>query len=162
MKDIEKNYYVDELGNVFCDKKYTGNHNGELRKLKSGMNNGGYLHVVLTINKKRYNKYVHRLIAQAFIPNPENKPCVNHINGIKTDNRVENLEWATQLENHIHASNMGLKAKGSANGNSKLTSEDVLAIRLDARSLREIAKSYGVYFTVIGKIKRRELWQHVN
>jgi hypothetical protein len=83
----------------------------------------GYLQFVIKLNNKRHYLSVHRLVAQAFIPNPDNKEYVNHINGIKDDNRVENLEWVTPSENSLHSiyvlgNNHGHK-KGKENNDSK-------------------------------------------
>lgn len=111
---------------------------GEIRK--------GYRSVLLQIEGKQRMIAVHRLVAEAFVPNPENKPQVNHINGVKTDNRAVNLEWATAAENNYHAR--------SVLGSGKFfTADEVAAIRNDSRKQREIAKDYGVTQKTISKIK---------
>lgn len=97
-------YYITNKGNVYS--RYSDNfHNptGRIKKLYLYKNKFGYMTVGICKNKHSFTKKVHRLVAEAFIPNPENKLQVNHINGIKTDNRVENLEWATNQENNLHS-----------------------------------------------------------
>lgn len=76
--------------------------------LKNSINFDGYNHVTLYHNGNRYRKLVHRLVAEAFIPNPENKPEVNHKDGNKTNNDISNLEWVTHSENIQHAYDTGL------------------------------------------------------
>lgn len=104
-KEIENSkgaYFISNLGRVMSKVKVI---KGRLYPaiIFKQQDKEGYRKVPLSINKLRKNIYVHRLVAQAFIPNPKNKPQVNHINGIRNDNRVENLEWVTGDENYLHS-----------------------------------------------------------
>lgn len=112
-KDIqgyESIYQVSNFGNV--KSLQSGNHHSKIKILTPICADGRYLRVTLYKQKKPKYFPVHRLVAMAFIPNPENKPQVNHINGNKKDNRVENLEWCTSSENNLHAYKSGIN-KGS-------------------------------------------------
>jgi len=133
------------------------------RILKSPLNRYGYPFVVLCRNGKTRTFTVHRLIAETFIPNPLNKPCVNHINGIKSINRPSNLEWCTIAENNQHAFSIGLKEsdKGERNINHKLTEADIIQIRSSTLKLRELAKVFNVSFQLISAIKNNKAWRHV-
>lgn len=91
------NYYVTETGDVYS--RFTG----RILKKKLSLAKNGYLRVNVCRNHKKYIKLVHRLVAETFIPNPKKKHDVNHIDGNKQNNNVENLEWATRSENELHA-----------------------------------------------------------
>ncbi len=169
-KDVdgyEEFYQVSNLGRIRSldrmvqEPKKTRLVKGRI--LKQGKNGAGYLYLSAQdgINKPK-NLLSHRLVAQHFIPNPENKRTVNHKNGIKTDNRVENLEWNTYSENLKHAFKLGLSCKtGEKSGFSKLTEKQVLEIRSTKGTNKSIAEKYGLNESSISYIKNRKTWKHI-
>jgi len=143
IKGLEGRYSVNEDGNVFSHRRGI--------RLKPGLA-GGY-HCVKLAGKDRR---VHRLVAEAFLPNFLDKPQVNHIDGNKQNNALSNLEMATASENATHAFKMGLSPKGENHGRAKLSNEDVTTIKrllLKGETNISIAKKFGVGDTAISKIK---------
>lgn len=127
------------------------------RIIKPSFSNCGYLCTCLCRDGKPKTCTIHRLVAAAFIPNPDGKPQVNHINGIKSDNRVENLEWATASENQRHAYAIGLKStpQGEEHPEAKLTNEQAVYIREnpDGLSTVELAQVFGICHRTVSRIQ---------
>lgn len=166
-KDIvscEGKYQASNLGRI----KSLGNNKHRKEKiLKLGKTTNGYLQTSLC--KKGIDKMykVHRLVAMAFIPNPENKPQVNHKDGNKQNNHIDNLEWVTSSENKIHAyrNNLCHPQIGSNHHNSKLLESDVLDIRKKYKSTEYTQKELAIMFNVepsnISSIIRMKAWKHI-
>ena len=114
-KDIEGSNEIYQVSNLGRVKSYNQNKDGKIFNPIACSN--GYQMVRLRGSIQKIC-LIHRLVAKAFLPNPENKKEINHINGIKTDNRLENLEWATRTENMRHAFKTGL-AKGHSRKGKK-------------------------------------------
>ncbi len=127
----------------------------------------GYLLVALCDKTTKKREAVHRLVARAHVPNPDNKPWVNHKKGIKTDNRASQLEWATPAENSQHAWSTGLitHAKGEAWYNSKLKEREVFEIREkyspNNYTYKMLSQEYGVNTSSIMAIVKHKNWKHI-
>ena len=138
---------------VYRDGRIIG-HNG--RQLKPIISKTGYHRVRIYYSKTDSRReLVHRLVAELFIPNPDNKPQVNHINGIKTDNRVENLEWVTRSENQKHAYEHALQVPIR-----KLSNKDIDYILSVYKkyshdtNCKRLAQKFNVHYATISKIVR--------
>ena len=184
---FEGNYEVSNLGRVRSTEKTIVRSNGwsyprKSKILKPAKDPGGYMRCAVSHKGKLITCKMHRLVAQAFLPNESNLPVVNHINCDKTDNRVENLEWCTAKENAYHAISLGrfqmvaddklrersvnkIPKSGSLNGVSKLTEDQVLEIRAKyiptVYTRKMLAAEFGVDHTTIKDIVNRRSWVHV-
>ena len=148
-------YLINKEGQIYSKKR---------NKLLSPCKNGNeYLNVGLCKNNKRKKFFIHRLIALTFIPNPDNLPCVNHKNGIKTDNRAENLEWCSYSDNMKHAYSHGLNENTRAasrktgklnakhlDNNLKELFDDIFINKLKNK---DICNKYNLKHTYVSNIK---------
>lgn len=150
------NYYTLEDYNITKYGEVINKHNN--RKIKPQPNGKGYLRVI--IGQRRY--FVHRLVAQKYIPNPENKLQVNHKDGNKLNNYYENLEWVTNQGNREHAVKNGLQIYGEKCPWAKLTKENVLFILQDnSHNITELAKMFNVARITIRDIKLGRTWKQL-
>ena len=160
---VEGHYQASTLGRIrSVDRRGTYTRRGDI--LKPHMNKHGYLAVGIRWLGLRVTKMVHQVIAETFLDNPEKLPEVNHIDGIKTNNCVDNLEWCTQFENMQHAFATGLKGRGEANPQAKLKEENIPEIRellKQGFSDRAVGKLFRVNSGTIRSIRIGRNWNHV-
>lgn len=154
-----ENYNISNYGNVKSLERITKNGINSTRitkerLLRNHISKTGYYVISLRNNSKRKTFKIHRLIAIYFIHNEYNKEYVNHINGIKLDNSIDNLEWVTIKENNHHAKITGLvNNDGVNNTRAKLTKKDVIFIRNSNLKLKELSLMFGVNQSGISKVK---------
>lgn len=154
--DYEGLYEVSNYGRVKNKKRD--------RLLSPHSDRAGYIKVGLYKDGKQKGQFVHRLVAMAFIDNPEEKSDVNHIDGDKSNNHVENLEWNTRSENLTHAyeNRLLIPLEGEDNGNAKLSEEQVIAIKETVESgvsQSQIARILGVSQPTISYIVNGINWK---
>ena len=141
-------YIITEQGEIINKR------NG--RKLKPQPNGKGYLRISIAGKLQ----FVHRLVAEKYVPNPENKPQVNHKDGNKLNNSAENLEWVTNMENRQHAVKNLLHFSGEKCPWSKLTQKDVDFIRSNTElTAKQLAEKYGVSVSTIRAVKQNKSWK---
>ena len=167
-KDVlgyEGYYQISNLGNIKSVDRYIKSRSGNLflRKGKPmfpAQNGNGYLHVILNKNNKPKNHRIHRMVALVFLPAQEHRTDVNHIDGNKLNNRVDNLEWTTHKENCDHSMNVlgndlsghGVKATSKT---IKLKDKETNEI-IECKSYAEAARKLGISHQVISKYLNKD------
>ena len=160
-------YEVSDLGRVRSIDRISKGKCGSflLRKgrvITGGLSSRGYRMCLLyPLEGKRVTAYVHRLVLSAFIGEPDIKHETCHNDGDRLNNRLDNLRWDTHVSNCDDREKHGTGTKGSKNGFSKLTEDQVIEIRKDNRKHKEIALHYGTVASNISLIKGRKVWKHI-
>ena len=145
LEKFDNQYSVTDNGIVYSLK-------GNKKELKGKVTNAGYREVILSHKGNKKYILVHRLVAETFIENSKNLRTVNHKDGNKLNNNIDNLEWMSDSENLKHARNNGLL-------NTKINNEIAEQIKNENGTIREIAKKYGIGKTQVGYIKQGKRWQ---
>lgn len=158
IKGLEGSYQVSNLGRVKSLARVIKRSDNKIQTFKERIlkvlpDNNGYSRVSLPINGKQTKVRIHRLVAKAFIDNPDNRLQVNHIDGNKSNNHITNLEWCTTKENVIHAYKIGLKKPT----NRKLTEEQILEIKNSSLKGVVLTKKFKVSKGLISNIKNNRL-----
>lgn len=172
VKESEGVYAISTIGRVYSFPRLVynlrpGGMTAALRFgkfLKPTKDRDGYLNVTLKLGDNGKVRKIHRLVAENIITNSEHKPCVNHINGIKHDNRVENLEWCTYKENSIHAFGTGLNygKSGELHPLCRLTEKNVIYILNHPKLKRKkLADKFGTTVSNIKNIRAGNRWKHI-
>ena len=155
-------YSVSNLGRVRAEQRQVPGKMSSIRtlpqKLMTPTNNDGYLQIRLSRNKSSICRKVHALVMMAFVGKRPDGMEVAHKNGIRSDNRLENLRYDTKLGNCSDKKIHGTQPRGTQIRRSKLTEEQVNAIRFDKRSCRKIGLEYGVHHKSVAAIKNGTSW----
>jgi hypothetical protein len=162
LNGIKTKYMVTINGEVISIRKQTK------KILMHWLDKDGYHHVIIYIDGKPHYCAVHRLVASAFIPNPENKEQVNHKDGNIDNNCVSNLEWNTAKENIHHAWKTGLSSAkdGEDHPNSEYTNEQIQKVckylEENLKTMREISNLTNVSYTVVKQIRNHIIWNNIS
>jgi hypothetical protein len=165
-KDIPEYVGLYQISNTGKIKSFPRHGASNVEKiLKQSKDSSGYPIICLTKDSKRCTRAIHRILAEVFITNPENKEEVNHIDGDKCNCILENLEWVTKKENMAHAVINGLHTRGETHSSAKLTEKAVLAIRglyaSGKYTYKNIALMFSVSAPTIQGVINRRYWNFV-
>lgn len=150
-------YFVTDCGRVFSEKSN--------RWLARTVSKDGYSRVCMQVDGKTVNRQIHRLVAEAFIPDDGEKEHAAHIDGVKSNNHASNLRWSTRAENEADKATHGTKVLGMSQKSARLCDKDIPEIRkriASGETNRAIASDYGVSDVAISKIRRGKTWTHID
>jgi hypothetical protein len=156
-------YYADIEGGIWSTQL-----SEEPQKLSGTISQFGYVRIKLRVPGKRWGVQVfaHRLIAETYLPNPNNCRDINHKDGVKTNNSLDNLEWCSRSHNVKHANDLGLRVyvPGEGNGRAILTNDQVRSIRQRLKQgdkQKDIAQAYGIHPGIVSRIHTGRAWSKV-